>query len=148
MSASRAGLTRVGRVHFHDVPSSFFCFDNQPGEEHRPRGIGEGFREAGILDHVAHDQRFDSAEAEAGNELTHCLFDEGFAPVGNPFMGARDDLALLFARFCALGGFQQLALRAREFRLFLTEKARGSNGLPCAQRRKRGESDINAAFFL
>ena len=136
MSARRAGLTRVGRVHFHDVPSSFFRFDNEPCEEHRPRDIGDRLRQFGILDHIAHNQRFDRDEAEAGNQLAHFLFDEVLAPIGDPFMRARDDLALLFALVASFGSFGKIALSTSEFRLFLTEKAWIGNCFLRAQIRK------------
>ena len=58
------------------------------------------------------------------------------APIGDPFMRARDDLARAFALVASFGSFGKMALSTSEFRLFLTEKAWIGNGFLRAQIRK------------
>gem|GEM_PF-5293004 len=90
-------LTREGRVHSHDLPPSFFRFGEQACEEHRPRGISDGFGQPGILDQIAHHQRFYCNEAKPLDQLADFLLDERLPPVGYPFMNACHHLAFLLS---------------------------------------------------
>jgi len=148
MGTSRTGLARVGRVHSHDVPPSFFRFGLQVCEEHRPRDICDTFGQPRVFEHIPHDQRFHRQQSKTLDELTDFLLDEVFATVPYPLMDACYHLALVCSLFAPCGGFGQFTLGTSERGLLSAEKARIGNLFPSRKIRERFQPHINPYRFL
>src|SRR5438874_1493753 len=85
-------LTRIGRIDFDQLPTSFFRFVGQLTKEGRPRGIDNAFGKTMIMRHAVDVQVFDADDTEAINDLSAFLMGEVLPSERYPFMHPCHDL--------------------------------------------------------
>ena len=116
-------LTGVGRIHLHQLPTSFFRFVGQFAEEFRPRGICNTFGKAMVMGHALHVQVFNADYPETVDNTPGLLVSEIVAPKRDTLMHPRNDFAMFPPLRRTFGLLRVLALDFGQSLLFLAEKA-------------------------
>ena len=147
VSTPAACLTGISWIDLHELPASFFRFAGQFTEELRPGRVTHAFCQTMVVSHVVDVQVFDADDPKPVSNLPTFLMSEGITLEGDPLMHTRNHLALFGSFLGTLLKCGELALHARQVLLFLTEKARVRNLLPCRKARKGFESNVNPHAF-
>ena len=143
VSTPAACLTGIGRIDLHELPASVFRFAGQFTEELRPGRVTHAFSQTMVVSHAVDVQVFDADDPKPVSNLPTFLMSEGITLEGDPLMHTRNHLALFGSFLGTLLKCGERALHARQVLLFLTEKARVRNLLPCRKARKGFESNVN-----
>ena len=148
MTTARAGLRRVGRRDAHHGSRGLFRLREQLHEKRRPCRIIDAFCQAGILDHVAHDQGLHRDQPEAIDQLARLLLHKVLAPPADALMDTRHHLAPLRTLFGALLSFSEAALDTGKGMLLLPEEPGVLDPLASREIGKGGEPHINTNLEL
>src|SRR5229473_992309 len=140
-------LTGVGRIHLHQLPTSFFRFVGQFAEEFRPRGICNTFCKAMVKGHALHVQVFNADYPETVDNTAGLLVSEIVAPKLDTLMHPRNDFAMFPPLRRTFGKLRVLALDFRQSLLFLAEKAGIGYFFTRAERGKGFQTNIYAYRF-
>src|SRR5438270_2700462 len=127
MSTGAAGLTRIGRIDFHQVAASFFRFARQLTEKCRPGGVCNTFGKTMVMHHAVEHQVFDRNHAKSIHNGTAMLVSKVLAPPRNAFIHAGYHFAMLPALWCAFCKLAVFALHFSKGFLFLAKEARVDN---------------------
>ena len=127
MSTGAACLTRIGRIDFDKLPTSFFRFVGQLTKESRPRGVCNAFGQTVVMRHPVHLQVFHADDAIASDDLATMLMGEIVSPESSALMHTGNRLAVLAPLWGSLCQFGVLALHFGQRLLFLAKEARVRN---------------------
>ena len=143
MSTDAACLTRIGRIDFDELPTSFFRFAGQLSKECRPRGIDNAFSKAVVMHHAVDRQVFDTDDSKAINNGTGLLMGKVITPELDPFMDTGYNFAMLAPLGCTFCQLRMFPLHLGKSLFFFPEKAWVRNFFTCRERSKGFESNIN-----
>ncbi len=143
MSTGATRLTRIGRVHLHKLPASFFRFARQFAKKLRPRGIGNAVGQAMIMGHMVDVQVFHADDSKAINNLAAFLMREVVTSELNPLVYTSDNLAMLPTLRRTLSKFAVLALHTGKGFLFLAKEAGIGYFFSIAESSERLQANIN-----
>ncbi len=144
VSTLAACLTRRGRIHSDKGSTSFFRFAGQLCKETRPRGIGNAFGKAMIVNHALDVQVFNGNEAIGIDNLSTDLMREIFPFEGDPLMHTGNGFAMLAPLRTPFCQFGMLALHFCQCFLFFPEEAGIVYLCSIGKRGKGVESDVYA----
>src|SRR2546427_3207738 len=124
VSTLAACLTRIGRIDFDKLPTSFFRFVGQLTKEGRPRGISNALGQTMAMGHPVDLQVFHADDPKAINDLSTLLMGKVISTEMDTLMHTSYGFAVRTPLGCTLGKLGVLALDFRQGFLFLAEKAR------------------------
>ena len=144
LSAPRTVLRGVRRIHRDHRPTSFFRFEGQAREEHRPRRVVNALGELSLSSHAVDIQVFDCDQAEPVDEPAALLMDEVVPPVRAALVNTGNSLAKFDPLGRAFRRCRELALSLRERLLFPSKEPRVFDLLAVRQGRERHEADVDS----
>ena len=147
MSTAATCLARIGRIHSHIAPASFFRFAGQFAEKFRPRGISNALSQTMVMGHALDMQVFYRNDPKVMNNLAAFLMGEIIPSELNPFMNPRHNLAMLASLRRPLSQLGMLALDSGKSLFLFAKETRVSYLFTCREGRKGLESYINAHLF-
>src|SRR5581483_4744983 len=149
MPTRRASLTGVGGVHSDHLATGAFSLVREDSAKHPPTCVGNGLGKAVVLHHARYIQIFDGNPPETVDKPAGGLVDKIVTAVSDALVNTADNptrfsqggFLLLFA-----AGFEtfHLALRFRQSRFVLAEKARVGDKLAVTGGGKVFQPNINA----
>src|SRR2546425_269039 len=142
MSTAATCLARIGRIHSHIAPASFFRFAGQFAEKFRPRGISNALSQTMVMGHALDMQVFYRNDPKVMNNLAAFLMGEIIPSELNPFMNPRHNLAMLASLRRPLSQLGMLALDSGKSLFLFAKETRVSYLFTCREGRKGLESDI------
>jgi hypothetical protein len=145
MTALRAILRRVGRIHFDYLATGAFSLARQNRSELTPSGVTDALGEAVISDHPSHVQTFDGDYVELAHDVKRRLVVEVRALAGNLLMllcQEFDRLAPAVASLIRTARYP--TLRGLQFALRLAQKLRIFDNLTSREGGEILNPDINS----
>ena len=137
VSTLAACLTRIGRIDFDKLPTSFFRFVGQLTKEGRPRGISNALGQTMAMGHPVDLQVFHADDPKAINDLSTLLMGKVISTEMDTLMDTSNNLAMrtpLRCPFCkpgmlALDTGQNFFLGAKKagigYLFFIAESSKG-----------------------
>src|SRR6266480_2555111 len=143
VSTAAACLTRIGRVDFHKLSTSFFRFAGQFIEKLRPRGVYNAFCQTMIMGHSIDVQVFYRNDAKSINNLAAFLMSEIISTEFDTFVDTGNGLTVfpsLRRPFRQLG---MLALYLSQGLLFLAEETGIGDFFTSGERSEGFQANVN-----
>jgi hypothetical protein len=143
MSTSAACLTRIGRVDFDELASSFFRFGAQLTEECRPRDICNTPGKAMMVNPAIHVEVFDTDDPVGIDDLTAVLMGEVLSSKADTLMDTGNNLTVFVSLRCAICQLGMLALHFCQGFLFAAKETGVCNLFSIREGSKGFESYVN-----
>ena len=147
-TATRASCRCAGCIHHLDSSASFFRFVNDDGNELRPTGIGDAFRQMAIFRHVSDLKVFEFDQAEADGDLFRFLEMEITTLTRDMLMFPRQQLDGLSSSRAPLRAPRNASLGRLQFGFAMAKEPGIVDLFPGRKGAKRLEADIDADRLL